>query len=71
MRRSKFSPLAVGVALALSVSGGAALASDANLEKLGAFKTTVWSVTDRDMDNVADTVEEFSPSITFDVPAGA
>ncbi|MGH1360742.1 MAG: PQQ-dependent sugar dehydrogenase [Burkholderiaceae bacterium] len=37
---------------------------------VGTRKSTVWSVTDRDMDNVADTVEEFSPSIKFDVPAG-
>lgn len=38
---------------------------------VGTRKTTVWSVTDRDMDNVADTVEEFSPSVKFDDPAGA
>lgn len=38
---------------------------------VGTRKSTVWSVTDRDMDNVADTVEEFSPSVKFDVPAGA
>jgi glucose/arabinose dehydrogenase len=37
---------------------------------VGTRKTTVWSVTDRDMDNVADTVDEFSPSVKFDVPAG-
>ena len=37
---------------------------------VGTRKTTVWSVTDRDMDNVADTVEEFSPSVTFDIPNG-
>jgi glucose/arabinose dehydrogenase len=37
---------------------------------VGTRKTTVWSVTDRDMDNVADTVEEFSPSVKFDIPAG-
>ena len=30
---------------------------------VGTRKSTVWSVTDRDMDNVADTVEEFSPSV--------
>jgi glucose/arabinose dehydrogenase len=28
-------------------------------------------VNDRDMDNVADTVEEFSPSVKFDIPHGA
>ncbi len=38
---------------------------------VGTRKSTVWSVTDRDMDNVADTVEEFSPSVKFDIPAGA
>ncbi len=37
---------------------------------IGTRKTTVWSVTDRDMDNVADTVEEFSPSVSFDIPNG-
>jgi glucose/arabinose dehydrogenase len=37
---------------------------------VGTRKSTVWSVTDRDMDNVADTVEEFSPSVKFDIPAG-
>jgi glucose/arabinose dehydrogenase len=38
---------------------------------VGTRKTTFWAVTDRDMDNVADTVEEFSPSVKFDVPAGS
>jgi glucose/arabinose dehydrogenase len=38
---------------------------------VGTRKTTVWAVTDRDMDNVADTVDEFSPSVKFDDPAGA
>ncbi len=37
---------------------------------VGTRKTTVWSVTDRDMDNIADTVQEFSPSVKFDNPAG-
>lgn len=37
---------------------------------VGTRKTTVWSVTDHDMDNVADTVEEFSPSVKFDTPNG-
>jgi glucose/arabinose dehydrogenase len=37
---------------------------------VGTRKTTVWAVTDRDMDNVADTVDEFSPSVKFDDPAG-
>ncbi|MGH8739049.1 MAG: PQQ-dependent sugar dehydrogenase, partial [Burkholderiales bacterium] len=38
---------------------------------VGTRKTTFWAVTDRDMDNVADTVEEFSPSVKFDDPAGS
>lgn len=37
---------------------------------VGTRKSAVWSVTDRDMDNVADTVEEFSPSVKFDIPNG-
>ena len=37
---------------------------------VGTRKTAFWSVTDRDMDNVADTVEAFSPSVTFDIPNG-
>ena len=37
---------------------------------VGTRKTAVWSVTDRDMDNVADTVEAFSPSVNFDLPNG-
>ncbi len=38
---------------------------------VGTLKSTVYSVNDRDMDGVADTVEEFSPSIKFDLPHGA
>jgi len=37
---------------------------------IGTRKKTVWAATDRDMDNVADTVEEFSPSVKFDIPNG-
>ena len=37
---------------------------------VGTRKRTVWAATDRDMDNVADTVEEFSPSVNFDIPNG-
>ena len=37
---------------------------------IGTRKNAVWSATDRDMDNVADTVEEFSPSVSFDIPNG-
>ncbi|HEX4330493.1 MAG TPA: PQQ-dependent sugar dehydrogenase [Usitatibacter sp.] len=38
---------------------------------VGTLKSTVYSVNDRDSDGVADTVDEFSPSIKFDLPAGA
>lgn len=37
---------------------------------IGTRKTKVWQATDRDMDNVADTVEQFSPSVNFDIPNG-
>ena len=37
---------------------------------IGTRKTRVWQATDRDMDNVADTVEQFSPSVSFDLPNG-
>ena len=37
---------------------------------IGTRKTKVWQATDRDMDNIADTVEEFSPSVKFDIPNG-
>lgn len=37
---------------------------------IGTKKTKVWAATDRDLDNVADTVEEFSPSVKFDIPNG-
>jgi len=37
---------------------------------VGTRKKTLWTATDRDMDNVADTVEEFSPSVNFDLPNG-
>ena len=37
---------------------------------VGTLKSTVYSVNDRDMDGTADTVEEFSPSLKFDLPAG-
>ena len=33
-------------------------------------KIEVWQATDRDMDNVADTVERFAPNIKFDIPNG-
>ncbi len=37
---------------------------------IGTRKSKVWAATDRDLDNVADTVEEFSPSVKFDIPNG-
>ena len=37
---------------------------------IGTRKTKVWQATDRDMDNIADTVEQFSPSVSFDIPNG-
>ena len=36
----------------------------------GTRKTRVWQATDRDMDNVADTVEQFAPTVNFDIPNG-
>ncbi len=37
---------------------------------VGTRKQNVYFANDRDMDNVADTVEDFSPSVKFDTPAG-
>ena len=37
---------------------------------IGTRKDKVWQATDRDMDDVADTVEQFSPAVTFDIPNG-
>ena len=37
---------------------------------VGTRKNNVYFANDRDMDNVADTVEDFSPSVKFDIPAG-
>ena len=34
-------------------------------------KTKVWHALDRDMDNVADTVEQFAATVNFDIPHGA
>lgn len=36
----------------------------------GTRKDKLWSVVDRDRDRVADTVMDFAPSITFDIPNG-
>ncbi len=37
---------------------------------IGTRKDRVWQATDRDMDNVADTVEQFAPTVKFDIPNG-
>ena len=37
---------------------------------VGTRKQNVYFANDRDMDNVADTVEDFSPSVKFDTPNG-
>src|SRR5210317_1436071 len=37
---------------------------------VGTRKSKVWQATDRDMDNVADTVEQFAPTVSFDIPNG-
>ncbi len=37
---------------------------------IGTRKDRVWQAVDRDMDNVADTVERFAPNIKFDIPNG-
>lgn len=37
---------------------------------IGTRKTKVWQATDRDMDNAADTVEQFAPTVSFDIPNG-
>ena len=37
---------------------------------IGTRKDKVWQATDRDMDNVADTVEQFAPTVNFDIPNG-
>ena len=37
---------------------------------IGTRKTRVWQATDRDMDNIADTVEQFAPTVNFDIPNG-
>ncbi len=37
---------------------------------IGTRKDKVWQATDRDMDNIADTVEQFAPTVNFDIPNG-
>jgi glucose/arabinose dehydrogenase len=47
-----------------------AIAPSTNMLFVGTRKTTVWAVTDRDGDNVADEVKPFAPSLKFTVPNG-
>ena len=47
-----------------------AVAPSTNMLFVGTRKTTVWAVTDRDSDGVADEVKSFAPSIGFKNPNG-
>ena len=47
-----------------------AVAPSTNMLFVGTRKTTVWAVTDRNSDNVADEVKAFAPSLKFQVPNG-
>lgn len=47
-----------------------AVAPSTNMLFVGTRKTTVWAVTDRNNDNVADEVKSFAPSIKFTNPNG-
>ena len=47
-----------------------AIAPSTNMLFVGTRKTTVWAVTDRDSDGVADEVKAFAPSLDFKVPNG-
>lgn len=47
-----------------------AVAPSTNMLFVGTRKTTVWAVTDRNGDNVADEVKSFAPSIKFSNPNG-
>jgi glucose/arabinose dehydrogenase len=47
-----------------------AVAPSTNMLFVGTRKTTVWAVTDRNGDNVADEVKSFAPSVNFKVPNG-
>jgi glucose/arabinose dehydrogenase len=47
-----------------------AVAPSTNMLFVGTRKTTVWAVTDRDSDGVADEVKPFAPSLKFQVPNG-
>lgn len=47
-----------------------AIAPSTNMLFVGTRKTTVWAVTDRNSDYVADEVKPFAPSLKFQVPNG-
>jgi glucose/arabinose dehydrogenase len=47
-----------------------AVAPSTNMLFVGTRKTTVWAVTDRNGDGVADEVKPFAPSLNFHVPNG-
>jgi len=47
-----------------------AVAPSTNMLFVGTRKTTVWAVTDRNADMVADEVKPFAPSLKFQVPNG-
>lgn len=47
-----------------------AVAPSTNMQFVGTRKTTVWAVTDRNSDGVADEVKPFAPSLDFRVPNG-
>jgi len=47
-----------------------AIAPSTNMLFVGTRKTTVWAVTDRNSDYVADEVKAFAPSLKFQVPNG-
>ncbi len=47
-----------------------AVAPSANMLFVGTRKTTVWAVTDRNSDGIADEVKPFAPSLNFKVPNG-
>ena len=47
-----------------------AVAPSTNMLFVGTRKTTVWAVTDRNSDGVADEVKPFAPSLKFTVPNG-
>jgi glucose/arabinose dehydrogenase len=47
-----------------------AVAPSTNMLFVGTRKTTVWAVTDRNSDGIADEVKAFAPSLKFNVPNG-